>query len=75
MKHALVTIARTHYEHAIAVLIGKLPAQFNLPPSPQVRLNLPIIPVGVPSTPLERRPTSQPANAAWRKPMTRSALP
>ena len=51
-----VTVARAQYEHAIAVLIGKPPAQFNLPQSPQVRFQLPIIPVGIPSTLLERRP-------------------
>ena len=51
-----VTVSRTEYEHAIAALIGKPPAQFNLPPSPQVRFQLPVIPVGVPSTLLERRP-------------------
>jgi outer membrane protein TolC len=44
------------YEHAIAVLIGKPPAQFNLSPSPQVGFQLPVIPVGIPLTLLERRP-------------------
>ena len=51
-----MTVSRTEYEHAIAALIGKPPAQFNLPPSPQVRFQLPVIAVGVPSTLLERRP-------------------
>ncbi len=51
-------VQRTQYEHAIAVLIGKPPAQFSLPPLP---LNLhapaiPQIPAGVPATLLERRP-------------------
>jgi NodT family efflux transporter outer membrane factor (OMF) lipoprotein len=50
-----VTVARAQYEDAIAVLIGKPPAQFNLPQSPQVRFQLPVIPVGIPSTLLERR--------------------
>jgi NodT family efflux transporter outer membrane factor (OMF) lipoprotein len=51
-----ITVARAQYEHAIATLIGKPPAQFNLPPSTEVKLNLPVIPVGVPSQLLERRP-------------------
>ena len=51
-----VTVARAEYEHAIAVLIGKPPAQFTLPPSPKLQFDLPVIPVGVPSTLLERRP-------------------
>ena len=50
-----VTVARAQYEDAIAVLIGKPPAQFNVPQSPQVRFQSPIIPVGIPSTLLERR--------------------
>jgi NodT family efflux transporter outer membrane factor (OMF) lipoprotein len=51
-----ITIIRAQYEHAIATLIGTPPAQFSLPPSPQVKLQLPVIPVGVPSSLLERRP-------------------
>lgn len=48
-------IARAQYEHAIAVLIGVPPAQFSIPYE-RVPLNLPDIPVGVPSDLLERRP-------------------
>jgi NodT family efflux transporter outer membrane factor (OMF) lipoprotein len=51
-----ITVARAEFEHAIATLIGKPPAQFTLAPSPQLRLNLPVIPVGLPSGLLERRP-------------------
>jgi len=51
-----ITVARAQFEHAIAVLIGKPPAQFTLPPYPQIRLQLPVIPVALPSTLLERRP-------------------
>lgn len=51
-----ITVARSQLEHAIATLIGQPPARFNLPPAPQARLQLPVIPVGVPSTLLERRP-------------------
>jgi NodT family efflux transporter outer membrane factor (OMF) lipoprotein len=46
---------RAQYEHAIAVLIGKAPAQFSLPPSP-LETAPPVIPVGLPSQLLERRP-------------------
>ena len=46
---------RAQFEHAIAILIGKPPAQFSLAPSP-LNLQPPTIPVGVPSELLERRP-------------------
>jgi len=48
-------VYRAQYEHAIAILIGKPPAQFGLPLSP-LNGELPVIPVGVPSQLLERRP-------------------
>ena len=48
-------IVRAQYEHAIAVLIGKPPAQFSIPYE-RVPLNLPDVPIGVPSDLLERRP-------------------
>jgi NodT family efflux transporter outer membrane factor (OMF) lipoprotein len=51
-----VTVARAQFEHAIAVLNGEPPAQFSLPPAQQVNLQLPIIPIGLPSALLERRP-------------------
>jgi len=51
-----VTVTRAQFEHAIATLIGEPPAQFSLPPSPQTNLQLPVIPIGLPSTLLERRP-------------------
>jgi NodT family efflux transporter outer membrane factor (OMF) lipoprotein len=51
-----ITVIRAQYEHAIAALIGEPPAQFSLPPSPQVKLQLPLIPAGLPSSLLERRP-------------------
>lgn len=48
-------IARAQYEHAIAVLIGKLPAQFALPAAP-FTARVPQVPLSAPSTLLERRP-------------------
>jgi NodT family efflux transporter outer membrane factor (OMF) lipoprotein len=50
-----VGVARAQYEHAVAVLVGKAPADFTLPPLP-LTTPPPPIPVGVPSTLLERRP-------------------
>ncbi|EHK64703.1 efflux transporter outer membrane subunit [Achromobacter arsenitoxydans] len=46
---------RGQYEHAIAVLMGQAPSQFSLPPT-VFALQLPQIPVGLPSELLERRP-------------------
>lgn len=50
-----VDVARAQYEHAAAVLVGKAPAEFSLPPLP-LTTPPPPIPVGVPSELLERRP-------------------
>jgi NodT family efflux transporter outer membrane factor (OMF) lipoprotein len=50
-----VGVARAQYEHAVAVLVGKAPADFALPPLP-LTTPPPSIPVGVPSELLERRP-------------------
>ncbi|MCU1319475.1 MAG: Heavy metal efflux outer membrane protein CzcC family, partial [Edaphobacter sp.] len=50
-----VGVLRAQYEHAVAILIGKPPAQFSLPPLP-VTTPPPHIPVSVPSDLLERRP-------------------
>jgi NodT family efflux transporter outer membrane factor (OMF) lipoprotein len=50
-----VGVARAQYEHAVAVLIGKPPAEFSLPPLP-LTTPPPPIPVGIPSELLERRP-------------------
>lgn len=48
-------VARATFEHAIATLIGKPPADFALPAAP-FNPNPPQVPVGLPSTLLERRP-------------------
>ena len=50
-----VDAARAEYEHAIAVLIGKNPEDFKLPVLP-LKQAPPVIPTGVPSQLLERRP-------------------
>jgi NodT family efflux transporter outer membrane factor (OMF) lipoprotein len=50
-----VGVARSQYEHAVAVLIGKPPADFTLAPLP-LTTPPPPIPVGIPSELLERRP-------------------
>ena len=50
-----VGVLRAQYEHAVAILIGKPPAEFSLPPLP-LTAPPPPVPVGVPSELLERRP-------------------
>jgi NodT family efflux transporter outer membrane factor (OMF) lipoprotein len=48
-------IQRAQLEHAIAILIGKAPAEFSLP-ALQIEAKFPDIPTGLPSELLERRP-------------------
>ena len=50
-----VGVLRAQYEHAVAILIGKPPAEFSLAPLP-LTAPPPRIPVRVPSDLLERRP-------------------
>ncbi len=50
-----VGVARAQYEHAVAILIGKPPAEFSLPALP-LTASPPPIPAGLPSELLERRP-------------------
>jgi len=50
-----VGVQRAQFEHAIAVLVGKPPAAFKLPPSP-LHAQPPDISAGLPSQLLERRP-------------------
>jgi NodT family efflux transporter outer membrane factor (OMF) lipoprotein len=48
-------VQRAQLEHAIAILVGKAPADFALPPA-ALNVKMPAIPVGLPSALLERRP-------------------
>lgn len=50
-----IDVARAQFEHAIAVLVGKAPAEFSLAPVP-LATTPPVIPPGLPSELLERRP-------------------
>jgi NodT family efflux transporter outer membrane factor (OMF) lipoprotein len=50
-----VGVLRAQYEHAVAILIGKPPAEFSLPPLP-LTAPPPHIPISLPSELLERRP-------------------
>jgi NodT family efflux transporter outer membrane factor (OMF) lipoprotein len=47
-------IARAQFEHAIATLVGRAPADFSIPAA-QIELRPPAIPVALPSALLERR--------------------
>jgi NodT family efflux transporter outer membrane factor (OMF) lipoprotein len=51
-----IGVMRAQYEHAIAVLLGKPPAAFSLPPAPLDPEPPPAIPVDLPSELLQRRP-------------------
>ena len=50
-----IDVARAQFEHAIAVLTGQPPASFSLPPAP-LSAEPPVVPPGLPSELLERRP-------------------
>jgi NodT family efflux transporter outer membrane factor (OMF) lipoprotein len=50
-----VGVTRAQLEHAIAVLVGKPPAEFSIPPT-EATIAVPVIPAEMPSALLERRP-------------------
>lgn len=50
-----VGVSRAQFEHAIAILVGKPPAQLSIPPS-VLTTAPPPVPIGIPSALLERRP-------------------
>jgi NodT family efflux transporter outer membrane factor (OMF) lipoprotein len=50
-----IGVTRAQLEHAIAVLIGKPPAEFSIPPT-EAMIVVPVIPAEMPSALLERRP-------------------
>lgn len=47
---------RAQLEHAIAVLVGQAPGNFTLAAAPDYKPTVPDVPIGVPSTLLQRRP-------------------
>jgi NodT family efflux transporter outer membrane factor (OMF) lipoprotein len=50
-----VALSRAQYEHAMATLLGKVASDFSIPVKPMIYAP-PVIPVGVPSQLVERRP-------------------
>ena len=50
-----VGVQRAQFEHAIAILLGKPPAELSIPPAP-ITVIPPAIPIDLPSELLERRP-------------------
>lgn len=51
-----VGVSRAQLEHAVALLVGKAPAEVTIPPSPIANLEPPQVPLTLPSELLERRP-------------------
>jgi multidrug efflux system outer membrane protein len=47
---------RAVLQHAIAILVGDNPSSFSIPAEDKLRLTAPLVPVGVPSSLLQRRP-------------------
>lgn len=50
-----IGVERAQLEHAIALLVGKAPSTFDIPPAP-LTAQVPVVPFGLPSDLLERRP-------------------
>jgi len=69
-----VQIARAKLEHAIAMLIGKAPAELTIA-NAGLTATVPAIPVAIPSELLERRPDIALLNGKSRRQMRKSALP
>jgi outer membrane protein TolC len=60
-----VDVQRAQFEHAIAILIGRPPAELGIKRA-QLGYSIPVVPPGVPSTLLERRPDIAGASAGSR---------
>jgi NodT family efflux transporter outer membrane factor (OMF) lipoprotein len=61
-----VGVQRQQFEHAIAVLTGHAPAEMTIPPAP-LAANVPVMPPGLPSSLLERRPDIAAAERAMQQ--------
>jgi NodT family efflux transporter outer membrane factor (OMF) lipoprotein len=61
-----VAIQRQQFEHAIAMLTGHAPAEITIAPAP-LAANVPILPPGMPSALLERRPDIAAAERAMQQ--------
>jgi NodT family efflux transporter outer membrane factor (OMF) lipoprotein len=61
-----VGIQRQQYEHAIAMLTGHAPAEITIAPAP-LAVDVPVVPPGLPSALLERRPDIAAAERAMQQ--------
>jgi NodT family efflux transporter outer membrane factor (OMF) lipoprotein len=61
-----VAVQRQQFEHAIAVLAGHAPAEVTIPPAP-LTADVPVLPPGLPSALLERRPDIAGAERAMQQ--------